>query len=67
MPLRIFTSQRIVVHSTAQSIKPNTGTCRDIFEDLQEGFVDLHPLSDTMPVRHDFDAPFEIKIHDQDA
>jgi hypothetical protein len=28
--------------------------------------VDMHPLSGTIPERHDFDDPLEVK-HEQDA
>jgi hypothetical protein len=37
-----------------------------IYKDFQ-GVMGLHPLSDTMLVRHNFDAPFEVKIHEWNA
>jgi hypothetical protein len=43
------------------SVKPNTGDMQGhlkIYEDFQE-VMDQHALSDKMPIRHDFEAPFE--------
>jgi hypothetical protein len=45
------------------SFKPNTGDMQGhlkIYEDFQ-GVMDLHGLSDKMPIRYDFEAPFEVK------
>jgi hypothetical protein len=37
-----------------------------IYEDSQ-GVMDLHALSDKMPIRHDFEAPFEVKIYEREG
>jgi hypothetical protein len=44
--------------------KPNTGDRQGylkIYEDFQ-GIMDHHALSDKMPIRYNFEAPFEVKI-----
>jgi hypothetical protein len=49
------------------SFKPNTGDMQGhlkIYEDFQ-GVKDQHALSDKMPIRYDFEAPFEVKIYER--
>jgi hypothetical protein len=51
------------------SFKPNTGDMQEhlkIYEDFQ-GVKDQHALSDKMPIRYDFEAPFEVKIYERDG
>jgi hypothetical protein len=50
------------------SVKPNNGDMQGhlrIYEDFQE-IMDQHALSDKMPARHDFEAPFEVKIYERE-
>jgi hypothetical protein len=37
-----------------------------IYKDFQN-IMNLHPLLDTMPIRYDFDAQFEVIIHDREG
>jgi hypothetical protein len=37
-----------------------------IYEDFHE-VMDQHALSDKMPIRHDFEAPFEVKIYEREG
>jgi hypothetical protein len=51
------------------SFKPNTGDMQGhlrIYEDFQ-GVMDLHALSDKIPIRYDFVAPFEVKIYEREG
>jgi hypothetical protein len=51
------------------SVTPNTGDMQGhlrIYEDFQE-VMDQHALSDKMPIRHDFEAPFEVKIYEREG
>jgi hypothetical protein len=51
------------------SIKPNTGDMQGylMIYKISQNIIDLHPLSDTLPERQYFDAPFEVKKHERDA
>jgi hypothetical protein len=51
------------------SFKPNTGDMQGhlkIYVDFQ-GVMDLHVLSDKMPIRYDFEAPFEVTIYEREG
>jgi hypothetical protein len=51
------------------SVKLNTGDIQGhlrIYEDFQK-VMDQHALSDKMPNRHDFEAPFEVKIYEREG
>jgi hypothetical protein len=48
------------------SFKPNTEDMQGhlkIFEDFQ-GIMDLRALSDKVPIRYDFEVPFEVQIYE---
>jgi hypothetical protein len=54
---------------TLDSFKPSTGDMQGhlkVYEDFQ-GVIDLHALSDEMPIRYDFEAPFEVKIYEREG
>jgi hypothetical protein len=51
------------------SFKCNTGDMQGhlkIYEDFQ-GVMGQHALSDKIPIRHDFGAPFEVKIYEREG
>jgi hypothetical protein len=51
------------------SFKPNTGDMQGhlkIYEGFQ-GVMDLHALSVKMPIRYDFEAPFEVKVYEREG
>lgn len=51
-----------------KDIKPNTGDMQGhmkIYEDFQE-IMELHSISDTMPLRHDFDISFEVILPERE-
>jgi hypothetical protein len=51
------------------SFKPNTGDMQGhlkIYEDFQ-GVMDQHALSGKMPIRYDFEAPFEVEIYGREG
>jgi hypothetical protein len=47
------------------SFKPNTGDMQGHLKIYE--VMDQHTLSDKMPIRYDFEAPFEVTIYEREA